>query len=91
MTVDQALFPALMELKWEIPQYKDIWIPRLGGLHTSKSFLKVLGQHTADSGLTVRADVWIESGILGPNSAQQAREGKLYANLLKDCERTNSL
>ena len=31
-TVDQALFPALMELKWANPQYKDVLIPRLGGL-----------------------------------------------------------
>jgi hypothetical protein len=65
-----------MELKWTIPQYKDLLIPRLGGLHTAMNFLKVLGQHTADSGL---ADVWIDSGILGPNSTEKAMGGKSYA------------
>ena len=40
LTVDQALFPLLMELKWTLPDYKDTLIPRLGGLHTSMNFLK---------------------------------------------------
>ena len=29
LTVDQALFPLLMELKWTLPDYKDTLIPRL--------------------------------------------------------------
>ena len=33
LTVDQALFPLLMELKWVVPEYQDCLIPRLGGLH----------------------------------------------------------
>ena len=76
ITVDQTLFPGLMELKLTVPQYRDVLIPRLGGLHISMNFLKVLGQHTADSRL---ADMWIESGILGPNSAEKALNGKSYA------------
>ena len=32
LTVDQALFPILVELKWVVPEYKDTLIPRLGGL-----------------------------------------------------------
>ncbi|MES9880098.1 MAG: hypothetical protein ABW185_04375 [Sedimenticola sp.] len=76
LTVDQALFPGLMELKWTRPQYRDVLIPRLGGLHTSMNFLKILGQHTQDSGL---ADVWTESGILGPNSTDKAMSGKSYS------------
>ena len=50
-TVDQALFPLLMDLKCVVPEYKDVLIPRIGGLHTSMNFLKVLGQHIQDSGL----------------------------------------
>ena len=29
LTVDQALFPLLMELKWTLPDYKDTLIPDL--------------------------------------------------------------
>ena len=35
LTVDQALYYKLMDLKWSIPEYKDKLIPRLGGLHIS--------------------------------------------------------
>ncbi|CAH3018507.1 unnamed protein product [Porites evermanni] len=75
LTVDQALFPLLMELKWTLPDYKDTLIPRLGGLHTSMNFLKVLGQHIQDSGLP---SIWIESGILGPRTVERALAGKDY-------------
>ena len=40
LTVDQAIFPLLMELRWVVPEYKDTIIPRLGGLHTSMNFLR---------------------------------------------------
>ena len=75
LTVDQALFTLLMELKWTLPDYKDTLIPRLGGLHTSMNFLKVLGQHIQDSGLPT---IWIESGILGPRTVERALAGKDY-------------
>ena len=75
LTVDQALFPLLMELKWMLPDYKDTLIPRLGGLHTSMNFLKVLGQHIQDSGLPT---IWIDSGILGPRTIERALAGKDY-------------
>ena len=71
LTVDQALFPSLMALKWTIPEYKDVLIPRLGGLHISMNFLKILGKHTQDSGLS---DAWIESGMLDPNSTEKAMD-----------------
>ena len=41
LTVDQALFPILMKLKWVVPEYNEVLIPRLGGLHISMNFLKV--------------------------------------------------
>ena len=75
LTVDQALFPLLMELKWVVPEYQDCLIPRLGGLHTSMNFLKVLGQHIQDSGLPT---IWMESGILGPRTVERTLAGKDY-------------
>ena len=51
ITVDQALYCKLMELKWSVEEYKEKLIPRLGGLHTAMNFLKVIGDHMAGSGL----------------------------------------
>jgi len=45
LTVDQALYCKLMELKWSVPEYQDKLIPRLGGLHTSFNFLKGIVDH----------------------------------------------
>ena len=42
ITVDQALFCKLMELKWSVEDYWDKLIPRLGGLHTAMNFLKAI-------------------------------------------------
>ncbi len=55
ITVDQALYYRLMELKWYLPQYQDKLIPRLGGLHVSMNFLKAIWDHVNGSRL---ADVW---------------------------------
>jgi hypothetical protein len=76
VTVDQALFPLLMELKWAVPEYRDTLIPRLGGLHISMNFLKVLGQHMQESGLS---EIWVESALLGPRTVERVLEGKEYS------------
>ena len=68
LTVDEGLFPKLMELKWSVSEYKDILIPRLGGLHTAMNFQGYLGQHLQDFGL---GEIWTESGIPDDNSVQQ--------------------
>lgn len=62
LTVDQALFPSLMELKWVVPEYKDVLIPRLG-------------LHIQDSGLPT---IWTESSMSGPRTVQRAFAGKDY-------------
>ena len=80
LTVDQALFCKVMELEWSIPAYKENLIPRLGGLHTSMNFLKIIGHHMKGSGLS---DVWIESDILGPNSTERAMTGKDYNKAMR--------
>ena len=43
LTVDEALFPKLMEFKWSVDRYKDVLIPSLGGLHIGMHFLGILG------------------------------------------------
>ena len=48
LTVDEDLYPKLMELKWSVDQYKDILIPCLGGLHIAMNFLGVLGRHMVE-------------------------------------------
>jgi hypothetical protein len=75
LTVDQALYYKLMDLKWTIPEYKDKLIPRLCGLHISMNFLKVIGQHTKDCGL---AEAWAEAGILGSSTIEHVMAGKAY-------------
>ena len=80
ITVDQALYPQLMELKWSVSDFRDTLIPRLGGLHITMNFLKVIGQHTEDSGIL---EMWVESGLLGPNSAAKAKDGKSYAKAMR--------
>ena len=50
ITVDQALYCKLMEMKWRFPEFNEKLIVRLGGLHISMSFLKVIGKHMSGSG-----------------------------------------
>ena len=76
LTVDEALFCKLMELKWAKPEYQNFLIVRLGGLHTAMNFLKAIGKHIQSSGLP---DAWIESKLLGPKTAEQVLAGKSYA------------
>jgi hypothetical protein len=80
LTVDQALFCKLMELKWSVEEYRDKLIPRLGGLHTAMNFLKAIGDHMAGSGL---AEVWLESGLLGEGAVQLVMSGKAYNKAMR--------
>ena len=53
LTVDEALYCRLMQLKWSNPAYQEFLFPRLGGLHTAMNFLKAIGQHMQSTGLKV--------------------------------------
>ena len=66
LTVDEALYPKLLELKWSVEDYKDVLIPYLGGLHIAISFLGVRGRHMNDSGLR---ELWTTYDLLGVNVA----------------------
>ena len=77
LTVDQALYCRLMELKWSIPEYQDKLIPCLGGLHVSMNFLKAIGDHMNGSG---QAGVWTARArhcrtCSGRKGIQQSYEG----------------
>ena len=73
LTVDEALYCKLMELKWAKEEYQDFLIIRMGGLHISLNFLKIIGKHVQSSGLL---EAWVASKILGPGTAEQVLTGK---------------
>jgi hypothetical protein len=75
LTADEALFCKVMELKWEKEEYQNILVVRLGGLHISLNFMKVIGKHMDCSGLV---EAWVESNLLGPKTAEQVMAGKSY-------------
>ena len=76
ITVDEALFCKLMELKWANADYQNCLVVRLGGLHTLMTFMGVIGKHVQSSGLM---EAWIEANVLGPKTAEQVLHGKSYA------------
>ena len=68
ISVDQALYFKLIDLKWSVPRYKDSVFPRLGGLHIAMNFMKCIGDHMNGSGLH---EIWVESDLLGPIATEQ--------------------
>ena len=60
LTVDEALYCRLMELKWS--QNYVFLIPRLGSLHIAMNFMKAIGQNFDASGLK---ELCCESELLG--------------------------
>ena len=80
ITVDQALFCKLVELKWAIPEYQEKLVIQLGGLHISMCFLKAIGNHMNGSGLV---ETWVESGLLGPNATEHVMNGKAYKRAVR--------
>jgi hypothetical protein len=73
LTVDQALYFKLMDLKWSVPEYRERLVPRMGGLHIAMNFLKCIGDHMSGSGLY---ELWMECELLGPVAAQNVLAGK---------------
>lgn len=76
LTVDQALYFKLMDLKWSVPEYRERLVPRMGGLHIAMNFLKCIGDHMSGSGLY---ELWMECELLGPVAAQNVLAGKHYS------------
>lgn len=75
ITVDEALYCKLMELKWANADYMDNLIVSLGGLYTAMKFMAVIGKRIQSSGLL---EAWVESNLLVPNTAEQVMIGKSY-------------
>ena len=73
LTVDEALYPKLLELKWSVEEYRDVLIHCLGGLHISINYMGVIGRHMSDSGLR---ELWVECDNLGANAAQNVMGAK---------------
>lgn len=80
ISVDQALYGKLMELKWSNCDYHRKLILRLGGLHISMNFLKAIGTHMNGSGLK---EVWVEASIMGPNTVEAVLAGKKYNKAMR--------
>ena len=80
LTVDEDLYPKLMELKWSADQHKNILIPCLGGLYIAMNFLGVLVRPMEESGL---CELWVEYDVLGANAAQNVISGKDYARAMR--------
>lgn len=80
ITVDQALYCKLVELKWAFTEYQKKLVVQLGGLHISMCFLKTIGNHMKGSGLV---DSWVEGGLLGPNAAGNVMDGKAYKRAMR--------
>ena len=88
LTVDEALCPKLLELKWSAEEYRDVLIPCLSGLHISMNYLGVKGRHMSDSGLSV---LWVECDILGANVAQNAMSGQRVCTCHQDTQTKSAI
>lgn len=80
LTVDQDLYYRLFDLKSNIPELQERLVLKMGGLHISLNYQKAIGQHMADSGLM---EIWVESGIVAPGSADKALLGKAYNKAMR--------
>jgi len=52
LTMDEAIYLKLQELRWSVEEHKDILIPCLGELHIAIYILGVIGRHMSESGLS---------------------------------------
>ena len=86
ITVDEALYQRLMPLKWTHNDLQEWLVVRLGGLHIAMNFLGVIGRHVESSGLL---EVWVESGLFGPKTADKViQSGRPYNKAARGHKRT---
>ena len=75
ITFDLAIYMKVKEIQWRSPrEFTDVVI-RMGGFHIAFNFLAVIGKMFEDSEL---ADLLIESGVYGFNTASNLLKGKSY-------------
>ena len=75
ITFDLAIYMKAKEIQWRNPrEFSDVVI-RMGGFHIALNFLAVIGKMFEESGL---ADLLVESGVYGFNTATKLLKGKSY-------------
>ena len=80
ITVDQALYCKLVELKWTVPEYQEKLVVLLSDLHISMCFLKTIGNHMNGLGL---AETWVANAFLGQNATERGLSGKAYKRAMR--------
>lgn len=75
LTLDEQLYAKAKELQRENQEIRKDLFLHLGGFHIVKNFMRVIGQHFADSGLQ---EVWSESSVYGENTEKNNMTAKSY-------------
>lgn len=70
----------MLELREANPIFKERVIVKMGGLHLSMNYLKAIGQHMTDTGLS---EIWKESNLLADGSILKVFDGKAYAKAMR--------
>ena len=66
LTLDEQLYCKAKMLQWSNHEVTGSLLLRLGSVHTALTFMRAIGKHMSDSGLS---EVKIESGVFGGNTA----------------------
>ena len=75
LTLDEQLYCKAKMLQWSNHEVTGSLLLRLGSFHTALTFMRAIGKHMSDSGLS---EVWIESGVFGENTATNNLLAKSY-------------
>ncbi len=75
LTVDQQLYCKAKELQWANQEFLAPVVIKLGSFHIAHNFMRVIGQHMTDSGIT---DVWRDSSVFGEATADNIIAAKSY-------------
>lgn len=77
ITLDEGLYCKARELAW----LRSDDCKHLGGFHISLNYMKAIGQHFADDGLT--SDVLIESGVYNEVTVNNIMSGKCWNRAMR--------
>ncbi|KAK4885392.1 hypothetical protein RN001_001663 [Aquatica leii] len=80
ITFDQAIYHKAKEIQWLKLDECSHFVIRLGGFHIMMNFLKTIGQHMDNSGLT---DVWLESNLYGDSTVIGIMKGKKWNKAIR--------
>ena len=68
LTLDMALYEKALRLIDSRAELKNRFVLRLGELHVAMAVIRAIGSSIEGSGLD---DLWVESGVYGPNTVRQ--------------------